>query len=142
MESALGQTGLELPYDSASRRVRLRYLAAEQLDHGRLASRLGRRNGRRATRFGLFAYRSACGSVLRRSETWKQSVFLVHRGAGCCDGENSLVFPIDASRRLGLRRRSLPFYDGRGSGWKKDPGGYRRIKTGAHVLPQTRDWAI
>ena len=98
------QAGLDVPYDPASRRARIRDMAEGLLDDGGLARELGLRFGRRRTRAPVPANRPACVAVLRRPSRAEESVLLVGGRTRGQHRQSPLELSADAPRPVGLRQ--------------------------------------
>src|ERR1700730_12746743 len=106
-------------------------MAEGQLDHGRIALQLGRRDRRCAAWTGFFADRPTRCPILRGRPAWAEFVLFLDRGSRRQHWTGRTVFPVNASRRVGLRRRSRSIADGRGSRRKENRGGGGSVKAGA-----------
>ena len=97
--------GLDVPHHSASRRVRLRDLAARRLEVRRRRQHLGRDHDRRQERHRLRPDRLADARPLRRRSRRRQPVRQLPARPRRAHRQAALAFPDRAPRSLGLRPR-------------------------------------
>ena len=99
-----GTPGLDLPHHSASRRVRLRDLAARRLEDRRRRQRVGRVLARYRARHRLRPHRQPQVQLLRRRPQGRQPFRRLPAGARRPHRQAHLALPDGPPRYLGLRR--------------------------------------
>ena len=102
------QARLDLPHHSASRRVRLRHLAAGRLEVRRRRQHLGRNLGRREARHRLLPDRLADLRLLRRRPHRRQPLRRLPDRARRTHRQAAVALPGRPPRPLGLRPHHRP----------------------------------
>ena len=101
-----GKAGLDLPHDSASRRVRLRHVAEGRVEDASAARTCGA-SSRVDEKRGIVYAPTASAEVqlLRRGSQRRESVRRLPARARCAHRQAAVAFPDGPPRHLGLRRR-------------------------------------
>ena len=134
-----GQASLDLPHDSAARRIRQRHLGEGLVVVYREHRRVGADLRRRRARPGVSAGGDADRRLLRRPSSRQRPVWRKPRRRRSADRKTQVALPVRPSRDLGPRFALRADSRGHHGQRPHDQGGGAAVQAGVALRPQSRD---